>query len=62
MSSNGFNILVGRIDDNFYDLNEKDAADFLNKIIEQLVDQNISQYLWSYERFRNRTGVEETIY
>ena len=62
MNSNGFNIFVGRVDRNFYDLNEKDAADFLNKIIEQLVDQNISQYLWSYERFRNRTGVEETIY
>ena len=62
MNSNGFNIFVGRVDGKFYDLNEKDAADFLNKIIEQLVDQNISQYLWSYERFRNRTGVEETIY
>ena len=62
MNSNGFNIFVGRVDKKFYDLNEKDAADFLNKIIEQLVDQNISQYLWSYERFRNRTGVEETIY
>ena len=62
MNSNGFNIFVGRVDRKFYDLNEKDAADFLNKIIEQLVDQNISQYLWSYERFRNRTGVEETIY
>ena len=61
-NSNGFNIFVGRVDSKFYDLNEKDAADFLNKIIEKLVDQNISQYLWSYERFRNRTGVEETIY
>ena len=60
--SKGFNIHFGVIEDDFYNLDEKTAADFLNKKIENLVNKNISQYLWSYERFRNRSGVEENIY
>jgi lauroyl/myristoyl acyltransferase len=43
-------------------LSEVESADILNEKIEYLVNKNISQYLWSYERFRNRTGVTENIY
>lgn len=60
--SKGFDIHLGTIDKSFYDLNELDAATFLNKKIEDLVNKNVSQYLWSYERFRNRSGVKENIY
>lgn len=60
--SKGFNIHLGVFEDDFYNLDEKTAADFLNKKIENLVNKNISQYLWSYERFRNRSGVKENIY
>ena len=58
----GFDIHLGVIEDNFYNLDEKTSADYLNKKIEYLVNKNIPQYLWSYERFRNRSGVEESIY
>ncbi len=58
----GFDIHLGIIEDDFYNLDEKTSADFLNKKIEYLVNKNIPQYLWSYERFRNRSGVEENIY
>jgi len=61
-NSKGFDIHLGVIEDDFYDLDEKTSADFLNKKIEHLVNKNIPQYLWSYERFRNRSGVEENIY
>lgn len=61
-ASKGFDLHLGAIDKEFYDLNEIESADFLNKSIEYLVNKNISQYLWSYERFRNRVGVEENIY
>ena len=58
----GFDIHLGVIEDDFYNLDEKTSADYLNKKIEYLVNKNIPQYLWSYERFRNRSGVEESIY
>ena len=58
----GFDIHLDVINKEFYDLNEGGAADLLNKTIENLVSKNISQYLWSYERFRNRSGVKENIY
>ena len=58
----GFDIHLGVIEEDFYDLDEKASADSLNKKIEHLVNKNIPQYLWSYERFRNRSGVEENIY
>ncbi len=61
-NSAGFNLHLGSIKEMFYDLDEKSSADFLNKKIEHLVNINISQYLWSYERFRNRSGVTENIY
>ncbi len=61
-SSKGFDVHLGVIDKSFYDLSELDAAVFLNKKIEELVNKNIVQYLWSYERFRNRSGVKENIY
>ena len=53
---------LGAIKSSFYDLDETKAADQLNRTIEDLVNKNIPQYLWSYERFRNRSGVEENIY
>ena len=58
----GFDIYLGAIKNSFYDLDETKAADQLNRTIEDLVNKNIRQYLWSYERFRNRSGVEENIY
>lgn len=61
-NSAGFNLHLGFIEEMFYDLDEKSSADFLNKKIEHLVNINIPQYLWSYERFRNRSGVLENIY
>lgn len=60
--SAGFDLHLGVIEEEFYSLDEKSSADFLNKKIEYLVNKNISQYLWSYERFRNRSGVKENIY
>ena len=60
--SRGFDIYLGAIKNSFYDLDETKAADQLNRTIEDLVNKNIPQYLWSYERFRNRSGVEENIY
>ena len=60
--SKGFDIHLGVINNSFYDLDEIKAADQLNKTIEDLVNKNIPQYLWSYERFRNRSGVKENIY
>ena len=61
-NSKGFDIHLGLINNSFYDLKEEQAALFLNKTIEDLINKNITQYLWSYERFRNRSGVEENIY
>ncbi len=61
-SGKGFDIHVGRVEEEFYKLDEKEAADFLNSIIESLVSKNVFQYLWSYERFRNRSEVNESIY
>ena len=61
-SGKGFDIHVGRVEEEFYKLDEKEAADFLNHIIEILVNKNVYQYLWSYERFRNRSEVNESIY
>jgi KDO2-lipid IV(A) lauroyltransferase len=61
-NSKGFDIHLGLINNSFYDLEEEQAALFLNKTIEDLINKNITQYLWSYERFRNRSGVEENIY
>ena len=61
-NSKGFDIHLGLINNSFYDLKEEQAALFLNKSIEDLINKNITQYLWSYERFRNRSGVEENIY
>jgi len=58
----GFNIHVGLVDQLFYDLDEVKAAGLLNKTLEGLVMRNITQYQWSYERFRNRSGVKESIY
>ena len=58
----GFNIHVGLIDKSFYESDEGKAADLLNKTLEGLVMKNINQYQWSYERFRNRSGVKESIY
>lgn len=58
----GFNIHVGLVDQLFYDLDEVKAAGLLNKTLEELVMRNITQYQWSYERFRNRSGVKESIY
>ncbi len=60
--SKGYNIHVGSINKIFYELDEIKATNLLNKTIEDLVNKNIAQYLWSYERFRNRTGVKENIY
>ena len=60
--SKGFDIHLGIIDKKFYELDEIKAADLLNKTIENLVSKNVSQYLWSYERFRNRSGIKENIY
>ena len=60
--SSGFNIHVGEVDIVFYDLDEIKAADLVNKTLEEMINKNVSQYLWSYERFRNRVGVEESIY
>ena len=58
----GFDLHLGIIDKKVYELSEFESADILNEKIEYLVNKNISQYLWSYERFRNRTGVSENIY
>jgi len=58
----GFDIHIGTIEKIIYELDEVKAADLLNKTLENLINKNISQYLWSYERFRNRSGVEENIY
>ena len=61
-NASGFDIYVDRVEENFYELDEKAAADFINLIIERLVKKNVEQYLWSYERFRNRSNVNESIY
>ena len=58
----GFDIHLDVINKNFYDLDQIGAADLLNKSIEDMVNKNISQYIWVYERFRNRSGVKENIY
>ena len=55
-------IYLMNIDKKFYELDEIKAADLLNKTIENLVSKNVPQYLWSYERFRNRSGIKENIY
>ncbi len=62
LNGKGFDIHIGAIEKIFYELDEDKAADLLNKTLENLVNKNISQYLWSYERFRNRSGAEENIY
>ena len=61
-SGKGFDIYIGRVDKIFYEKDEVKAADFLNKTLENLINKNVRQYLWSYERFRNRSGVTENIY
>ncbi len=61
-SGKGFDIYIGRVDKIFYEYNEVKAADYLNKTLEDLINKNVRQYLWSYERFRNRSGVTENIY
>ena len=61
-SGKGFDIYIGRVDKIFYEHDEVKAADFLNKTLENLINKNVRQYLWSYERFRNRSGVTENIY
>ena len=61
-SGKGFDIYIGRVDKIFYEKDEVKAADFLNKTLENLINKNVRQYLWSYERFRNRSGVAENIY
>ena len=61
-SGKGFDIYIGRVDKIFYEHDEVKAADFLNKTLENLINKNVRQYLWSYERFRNRRGVTENIY
>ena len=58
----GFDIHIGTVERIFYELDEVKAADLLNKTLETLINKNIPQYLWSYERFRNRSGVKENIY
>ena len=61
-SGRGFDIHIGVVDKIFYEQGEVKAADFLNKTLENLINKNVRQYLWSYERFRNRSGVTENIY
>ena len=61
-SGKGFDIYIGMVDKIFYEHGEVEAADFLNKTLEDIINKNIRQYLWSYERFRNRIGVTENIY
>ena len=60
--SKGFDMHLGIINKTFYDLDEIEAANLLNKTIESLISKNVPQYLWYYERFRNRSGVKENIY
>tara|TARA_B110000483_G_scaffold26550_1_gene31915 strand:- start:56 stop:754 length:699 start_codon:yes stop_codon:yes gene_type:complete len=61
-SGRGFDIHIGVVDKIFYEQGEVKAADFLNKTLEDIINKNVRQYLWSYERFRNRSGVTENIY
>ena len=61
-SGRGFDIYIGVVDKIFYEKGEVKAADFLNKTLEDIINKNVRQYLWSYERFRNRSGVTENIY
>ena len=61
-SGKGFDIYIGMVDKIFYEHGEVEAADFLNKTLEDIINKNVRQYLWSYERFRNRSGVTENIY
>ena len=61
-SGRGFDIYIGVVDKKFYEQGEVKAADFLNKTLEDIINKNVRQYLWSYERFRNRSGVTENIY
>ena len=57
-------VFVGAFDTDSSALSKVCAEFSVNPInsIEELVNKNIVQYLWSYERFRNRSGVKENIY
>jgi len=58
----GFKIYIEEIVENFYNADDQEAADILNRCLEDIILRNPEQYLWSYERFRNRVGVKENAY
>ena len=51
-----------KINDEYYECSDDDALLILNKSLEKIILKYPEQYLWSYEKFRNRVGVEENIY
>lgn len=58
----GYEVFVEKINDEYYECSDDDALLILNKSLEKIILKYPEQYLWSYEKFRNRVGVEENIY
>ena len=58
----GYEVFVEKINDKYYECSDDDALLILNKSLEKIILKYPEQYLWSYEKFRNRVGVEENIY
>ena len=58
----GYEIFIEKINDEYYECSDADALLILNKSLEKIILKYPEQYLWSYEKFRNRVGVEENIY
>ena len=58
----GYEVFVEKISDKYYECSDDDALLILNKSLEKIILKYPEQYLWSYEKFRNRVGVEENIY
>jgi len=58
----GYNIHFMQPDENIYSTDLKEAAAAMNRSVEQCIRQQISQYQWSYKRFKRNADGEASPY
>lgn len=60
--ANGFEIIWKKFNSDIYNPDIETSTSMLNKEIQACIDQDISQYQWSYRRFKQRPNGEDKFY